>query len=107
MIAAEDIGSAAATALLDPDAVPGGSIEIAGDELTGEQIAAAYGARAGRPARFESLGLEVLAGDEDMHTMFAWFNAPPAYRADLDATGTLVPGARTFAAWLDTEQAAA
>ncbi len=105
MIAAEDVGHAAAAALLDPDDVPGGAIEIAGDELTGEQIAAVYGARAGRPARFESLGLEVLAGDEDMHKMFAWFDSPPAYRADLAATRTLVPAVKTFPAWLAAEQA--
>jgi uncharacterized protein YbjT (DUF2867 family) len=38
MITAEDVGAVAAAAVLDPDRVPGGSIEIAGDELTGEQI---------------------------------------------------------------------
>ncbi len=65
MVAVDDIGAAAAAALLDPASVPGGAIEIAGDELTGEQVAAAFGDRAGLPARFEPLPLDVLADDPD------------------------------------------
>jgi uncharacterized protein YbjT (DUF2867 family) len=41
MITAEDVGAVAAAAALESDRVAGGSIEIAGDELTGEQIAEA------------------------------------------------------------------
>ncbi len=101
MVAVDDVGVVAAAALLDPAAVPGGAVEIAGDELTAEQIAAAFGARAGRPARFEPLPLDVLA-DEDMHAMFAWFRRRPAYRADFAATRRLSPGVRDFAGWLAT-----
>lgn len=102
MIATEDVGRAAAAALLNPDDVPGDAIEIAGDELTGEEIAAEYGRQAGVPARFESLGLDTLT-DDDLRAMFAWFNTPPAYRADLAATRTLVPPAKTFPDWLRAE----
>jgi uncharacterized protein YbjT (DUF2867 family) len=100
MVAVDDIGAVAAAALLDPAAVPGGSIEIAGDELTGEQIAAAFGAQAGKPARFEPLPLDVLGDDEDMRAMFAWFRVPPAYEADFAATKTLIPAVRDFATWV-------
>lgn len=100
MVAVEDIGAVAAAALLDPGSVPGGSVEIAGDELAGEQIAAAFGAAAGKAARFESLPLEVLSEDEDLHAMFAWFNRPPAYRADFAATRALNPTVQTFNAWV-------
>lgn len=102
MVAVDDIAAVATAALLDQAAVSGGTVEIAGDELTGEQIAAAFGSKAGRPARFEPLPLDVLT-DADMHAMFAWFRHLPAYQADFAATATLNPGVRDFATWL-TEQ---
>ncbi len=64
----------------------GEAVEIAGDELTGEQIAALYGQRAGLPERFEARPLSVLAEDSDQEAMFTWFTQLPAYRADFDAT---------------------
>ena len=60
MITADDIGAVAAAAALDPDPVTGESIEIAGDELTGEQIAEAYQHRYDVPARYEPLPIEVF-----------------------------------------------
>ena len=101
MVAVQDIGAAAAAILLDPTRVPGGSIEIAGDERTGSQIAAAFGAHSGRAARYEALPLEVLGGDEDMTAMFAWFAQQPAYEADLAGTTALVPDVHDLPAWLD------
>ena len=83
-----------------PGRVPGGAIEIAGDELTGEQIAAAHGDAAGLPARYEPLPLDVLADDPDQQAMFAWFARPPAYRADLVATSPADPRPAGPAHWL-------
>jgi uncharacterized protein YbjT (DUF2867 family) len=103
MVAVDDIGLAAAAALLDPGRVPGGAIEIAGDELTGEQIAAAFGERAGLPSRFEPLPLDVLADDPDQHAMFTWFTTPPSYLADIAETRRLVPQLKDFRAWLEAE----
>ena len=102
MITAEDIGAVAAAAALDPDRVPGGSIEIAGDELTGEQIAAAYRHRYGVPARYEPLPIEVLGDNADQRAMFEWFAHPPAYQADFAATRALAPRIKTFGNWLET-----
>lgn len=99
MIAVDDIGAVAAAALLDPASVRGGAVEIAGDELTGEQIAAAYGERAGLAARFEALPLSVLT-DADQRAMFSWFTQLPAYQADFDATRRLAPGVQDFRSWL-------
>ena len=100
LVATADIGKAAAVALLAPERIPDGAIELAGDELTGDQIAAAHGTAAGLPARYESLPLDVLAGDPDQHAMFAWFARPPAYRADLAAGRRLVPDLQDLATWL-------
>ena len=99
VIAVDDIGIVAAAALLDPNAVDGGAIEIAGDELTLDQIAATLGAVTGKPGRFESLPLEVLADAADMRAMFAWFGKLPAYQADFAATRALHPAVRNFATW--------
>jgi uncharacterized protein YbjT (DUF2867 family) len=100
MIATADVGEVAATALLDPDRIGGGRIEIAGDELTGEQIAAVHGGHAGLPARYEPIPLDALADNPDQAAMFAWFAHPPSYQADFAATRNLVPSVRNLATWL-------
>jgi uncharacterized protein YbjT (DUF2867 family) len=102
MITVEDVGAVAAAAALDPDRVAGGAIEIAGDELTGEQIADAYQHRYDVPARYEPLPIEVLDGNADQRAMFEWFAHPPAFQADFAATRALVPRTKTFARWLAT-----
>ena len=102
MITAEDVGAVAAAVALDPDRVAGGSIEIAGDELTGEQIAEAYQHRYGVPARYESLPIELLGGDADQRAMFEWFAHLPAFQADFAATRALAPRTKTFEQWLAT-----
>jgi uncharacterized protein YbjT (DUF2867 family) len=102
MITADDIGAVAAAAVLDPDRVTGGSIEIAGDELTGEQIAEAYQHRYDVPARYEPLPIEVLGGDVDQRAMFEWYAHLPAFQADFAATRALAPGTKTFEQWLAT-----
>jgi len=99
MITAEDVGTVAAAVTLDPDRVSGGSIEIAGDERTGEQIAAAYQHHYGIPARYQALPIDVL-GDDDQRAMFGWFAHPPAFRADFAATKALAPRTKTLEQWL-------
>lgn len=100
IVAVRDIGRSVATALADPDSVPGGAVEIAGDELTGSQIAATLGAAAGMPARYEALPLEVMAEQPDLQAMFAWFAELPAYQADFQATNALADGSLDLAGWL-------
>jgi uncharacterized protein YbjT (DUF2867 family) len=99
MVAVEDIGVVAAAVVIDPGRVPGGAVEIAGDELTGSQIAATFGRQAGMPARYEPLELDA-AGDDDQRAMFGWFAKPPAYQADRALTAQLDPHVQTFGQWL-------
>jgi uncharacterized protein YbjT (DUF2867 family) len=99
MVAVRDIGAASAAALLDPSRVPGGAIELVGDEVTGEQAAEAFGRARGRPARYEALPVDVLS-DDDQRAMFTWFAHPPAYRGDLEASRRLVPDLHDLPAWL-------
>jgi uncharacterized protein YbjT (DUF2867 family) len=98
-IAARDIGVVAAAALLDPAAVPS-AIEIAGDELTGSEIAATFGAHVGLPARYEALPVEVLDGQDDLQKMFRWFADTPAYQADIPAVRRIDPDLWNLQAWL-------
>ena len=89
MVAIAEVGEVAAAALLDPARVVGRRIEIAGDELMGEQIAAVYGDHRGLPARYELIPLDALADNPDQEAMFAWLSHPPAYQADFAATRNL------------------
>ncbi|MEV6926148.1 NmrA/HSCARG family protein [Dactylosporangium sp. NPDC051485] len=100
MVAVSDIGKAAAAILLGATAVEGTSVEIAGDSLTGKQIAQAIGAHAGLPARYEALPLEAIASFGDTAAMFRWFTETPAYQADFAATRALVPSVLDFSSWL-------
>jgi uncharacterized protein YbjT (DUF2867 family) len=100
LIAVRDIGRISASFLLGAAAAPGGAIEIAGDELTGSQIAAAFGEHAGLPARYEALPLQVLGDNQDGQAMFRWFAETPAYQADIGAVRTIEPSAWDLPAWL-------
>ena len=102
MISVRDIGKTAAALLAsrDPEAAP---VEIAGDELTGEQIAERLGQRLGAPARFVELPLGALGDDDDQKAMFQWFTKLPAYRADFDRTRELVPDVADLVTWLQRQ----
>ncbi|MCC3276604.1 MULTISPECIES: NmrA/HSCARG family protein [unclassified Arthrobacter] len=100
MVAVRDVGRVAAAALLDPADIPGGAVGVAGDELTGTEIASVLGAAAGMPGRYEALPLETLAGQADSQAMFRWFGQLPAYQGDFEATNTLARGALDLDSWL-------
>jgi uncharacterized protein YbjT (DUF2867 family) len=100
MIAVRDIGEIGAALLLEDAKAPKGAIEIAGDERTGSQIAAAFGEHAGLPARYEALPLAVIGDSEDAQAMFRWFAETPAYQADVSTVKAIHPGAWDLPTWL-------
>ncbi|PWW60210.1 NmrA/HSCARG family protein [Actinokineospora spheciospongiae] len=100
LVAVRDIGRISALFLLGTARAPGGAVEIAGDERTGSQIAAAFGEHTGLPARYEALPLDVLGDDTDARAMFRWFAQPPAYQADINAVKRIEPGTWDLPAWL-------
>ncbi|GAA3563366.1 NmrA family NAD(P)-binding protein [Microlunatus spumicola] len=106
MVAVRDIGAAAARLLLDPDALAGDAVEIAGDELTLDRVAAEVRDATGRAARFEEVPLAALGDDTDLQAMFRWFASPPAYRADRAATRRLVPDVSDLRTWLGRQAGA-
>ena len=99
MISVRDIGRAAAALLLagDPAVAP---VEIAGDELTGEQVAERIAHRSGSPTTYVQLPLDVLGDDEDLKMMFGWLARVPAYRADFVRTRGLVGDVEDLSRWL-------
>ncbi|MGP4020946.1 NmrA/HSCARG family protein [Saccharopolyspora sp. 5N708] len=105
LIATADIGEFAAMVFGDPQRYVGSALELAGDELTATEIAAAFGAVAGVPARFEELPLDRVAADphipysQEIALMFEWFQTD-GYAADIAALRAWHPGLRTFAGWL-------
>ncbi len=106
LIASDDIGEWAALAFRRPDAFIGKALEIAGDELTNPQIAAAFSRVMGRRVRFRRLPLfltRIVLGKE-FHEMFKWFNEE-GYRADLAALARDYPEVHqtTLEEWLTRE----
>ncbi|WP_432128967.1 NmrA/HSCARG family protein [Streptomyces sp. bgisy082] len=104
-IAVADIGWFAAEAFDRPAEYLGRKVEIAGDELTADEVAEAFAARTGRPARFEEVPLDAVAANPyipnapEIALMFEWFQTH-GYRADLPALRVAHPGLLTFDAFL-------
>jgi uncharacterized protein YbjT (DUF2867 family) len=98
MISVRDIGRVAAALLLDTAEAPGGAVELVG-ELTGPQIAAAFGERAGLPARYEALPLSVLPNDLDK-AMFRQFAKAAEYPSDLAVVRSIEPAALDLVEWI-------
>ncbi|WP_159107002.1 NmrA/HSCARG family protein [Streptomyces coelicoflavus] len=100
LIATADIGVFAADAFEDPDAWLGRVVEIAGDCLTGPQMAAAFEAVAGVPVSYRRLPIEPLrSARPDLANMFDWFERD-GYRADLGELRRGRPGLVSLETWL-------
>jgi uncharacterized protein YbjT (DUF2867 family) len=101
MIAARDIGVFAAMAFDQPARFLGEPLEIAGDVLTGPEIAEVFGRAYRLPARFWQLPIEQLrAFDPEVAAMFDWFDRRTGNGPDLSALRTLYPGLLRLADWV-------
>lgn len=101
MIAAHDIGVFAAMAFDQPARFLGESLAIAGDVLTGPEIAEVFGQAYGLPARFWQLPTEQLrAFDPQVAAMFDRLDRRTDNGPDLSALRTLHPGLLTLADWV-------
>ncbi len=84
-IAVQDIGKVVAHAVDAREGVFGQRLNIAGDELTGEEAARAVSQVLGKEVRYEAFSPEVIrAQSEDMALMYEWFDSV-GYSADLEA----------------------
>ncbi|MEX0173931.1 NmrA/HSCARG family protein [Streptomyces sp. LMG1-1-1.1] len=100
LIATSDIGVFAGEAFENPEAWLGRVVEIAGEDLTGPQMAAAFEAASGVPTRYQQLPIEPLrAHREDLANMFDWFERD-GYHADLPELRRIRPDLVSLEAWL-------
>ena len=111
-IAAEDIGKCAFGVFSRPDLI-GKTVGIAGEHLTGEQMAAALGRALGQPVAYAYVPPEVyrtfgFPGADDLGNMFQYkrdFEAEFCGARDLAFSRSLNPQLQTFAAWLEKNAA--
>ncbi|MEV4583274.1 NmrA family NAD(P)-binding protein [Nonomuraea jabiensis] len=108
VIALEDIAEFAALAFADPGRFAGRTLELAGDEPTPVEAAAAIGAATGLPVRYEQLTDDETArlGPEIADIRKRW-EAGHRWHADIEALRVIHPGLRTLADWLAESGAAA
>jgi uncharacterized protein YbjT (DUF2867 family) len=107
-IAAEDIGKAAYGIFKRGQSLVGKTVGIAGEHLTGEQMAAKLGKALGKPVRYQAITPEVyrgfgFPGADDLGNMFQFkadFNEYFVGARNLDETRKLNPELQNFDAWL-------
>lgn len=101
-LARRDLGEFAAEVLLNPEPHLGHRIELASDEPTPTQMAAALSAVLGTPVRHEQPLVEHVE-NPDMQAMWRFLNGP-GYRVDLSALHASHPQVRwtSFAQWAAT-----
>ena len=108
-IAAEDIGKCALGIFTRGNELIGKTIGIAGEFLTGEQMAAALTKALGREVRYNAVAPEVyrsfgFPGADDLGNMFQFkrdFEDVFCGGRDLALSRALNPALQSFAAWLD------
>lgn len=108
VIALEDIAEFAALAFAEPARFAGRTLELAGDDPTPVEAAAAITEATGIPVRYEQLTDEEAAAIAPVvaETRRRW-QAGHRWHADIEALRVIHPGLRTFADWLAESGAAA
>jgi nucleoside-diphosphate-sugar epimerase len=83
-IAVDDIGRFVARAFESPDEWIGRELDIAGDERTMPEIAAAFGEAIGRPVEYVQVPWDAYreAAGEEYYEMYRWFSEV-GYNADI------------------------
>src|SRR6476661_294362 len=93
-ITVADIGAFVAAVIERSDTVFGRRFDIAGDELTGEEVTSMLSKVTGREVHYEGFPPDVLrAQSEDMALMFEWFDST-GYAADIDGMRRDFPGVK-------------
>jgi uncharacterized protein YbjT (DUF2867 family) len=99
LIAVDDIGVFAAIAFSRPNEFMGKAFELAGDELTEEQMAEVFGRVTGRSIMLDRSRPEwALEPNEEMAAMVKWFNKH-GYEADIEALRKVHPTLKTLEEW--------
>ncbi|MEU4232897.1 NmrA/HSCARG family protein [Nonomuraea sp. NPDC026600] len=106
IVAVDDVGVFAALAFAHPGEWIGRAVDLAGDEVTPVQIAAAISEATGRPLPYVQIPIEAIAQiGEDFAFSYTWLNER-GYRADIAFTRALHPGLLDLRTWLQRTGAA-
>lgn len=103
MIAVDDIGAFVALAFTRPGHWEGRTVELAGDELSLEEVAASFARMLGHEVRYEQMpweDFEQRAGSE-MTPMWRFFQNV-GYSVDIPVLRQELPNLMTFERWLHT-----
>ena len=101
IVAVDDIGAFAAIAFERPDEFIGQAIELAGDDLTEDEVAAVFGRVTGQTVTVDRSQPEgAPEPDAEMVAMITWFNEQ-GYQADIDALRKIHPGLKNFETWAE------
>ncbi|WP_344886566.1 NmrA family NAD(P)-binding protein, partial [Nonomuraea antimicrobica] len=108
VIALEDIAEFAALAFAEPSRFAGRTLELAGDEPTPVEAAAAIAEATGLPIRYEHLtDAQATAIHPEIATVRKRWLAGDRWHADVEALRVIHPGLRTLSDWLAESGAAA
>lgn len=100
IMAVDDVGAFTALAFAEPQHWIGRAVDLAGDEPTPVQIAAAISEAVGRPLPYVQIPIEVIARiGEDFAFAYTWLNER-GYRADVSFARALHPGLMDLRTWL-------
>lgn len=107
-IAGEDIGALVARVFAEPHAHVGTTLELAGDALSGDELAEKIGRATGTAVSYAQFPPDVLAQSPFLRSLVDLVEAGGAVgSADIAALRRMVPGLLTFDAWLAGGGAAA
>ncbi|MBD3241998.1 MAG: NAD(P)H-binding protein [Chitinivibrionales bacterium] len=99
VIAVDDIGEAVAQIFAEPDRYIGKELELAGDELTGTQMADVLTHTTGHDVHYYQIPLEQIRSfSEDYAIMVQWFNEH-GYHADISRVKQMVPRVHSLEDW--------
>lgn len=111
LVAVRDIGTFAAIAFENPGTYIGRHLDLAGDCLTGPQIADVFARVCGLPARFRQVPIERLrAFDPEVARMFEWMDTRAPEESNLSQEAgperlrAVHPGLMTLETWLRATQ---
>lgn len=100
LISVEDIGALVTLAFDNPDLYVGKALEIAGDEITGNQIADIFSKVTGKTVSFEQIEVDdVRAKGADFAMFFDWLNRK-GFSVDIPAVKKLYPEICSFKTWV-------
>lgn len=101
-IAVADIGVFAALAFSNPDRWYRKAVDLAGEELSGREVAAAFSVKLGRPVEYIQVPWDQFEqqSGHDLTVMFKWFEEK-GVSVNVDALRIEHSGMRSFARWLN------